>query len=68
MSREQITKAKRIVIKIGSSSLTGIAGSELDPTAVDHLVDLVVAARGRGAESGCCFLRCNRCGSCTAWT
>lgn len=50
MSRDQIATAKRIVIKIGSSSLTGIAGSELDPVAVDRLVDLVVAARGRGAE------------------
>lgn len=50
MSREQITEAKRIVIKIGSSSLTGTAGSELDPAAVDSLVDLVVAARIRGAE------------------
>lgn len=50
MSRGQISSAKRIVIKIGSSSLTGAAGSELDPSAVDRLVDLVVAARGRGAE------------------
>jgi len=50
MSRDQIATAKRIVIKIGSSSLTGAAGSELDPVAVDRLVDLVVAARKRGAE------------------
>lgn len=50
MSRGQISSAKRIVIKIGSSSLTGSAGSELDPAAVDRLVDLVVAARARGAE------------------
>jgi len=50
MSRGQISSAKRIVIKIGSSSLTGAAGSGLDPSAVDRLVDLVVAARGRGAE------------------
>ncbi|HEX7405071.1 MAG TPA: glutamate 5-kinase [Candidatus Nanopelagicaceae bacterium] len=48
--RNQIATAKRIVIKIGSSSLTGTAGSELDPSAVDRLVDLVVAARNRGAE------------------
>jgi glutamate 5-kinase len=48
--RSQITSAKRIVIKIGSSSLTGTAGTQLDPVAVDHLVDLVVAARDRGAE------------------
>ena len=38
------------MIKSGSSSLTGVAGSELDPSAVDQLVDLVVAARNRGAE------------------
>jgi glutamate 5-kinase len=50
MSRVQIATAKRIVIKIGSSSLTGAAGSELDPVAVDRLVDLVVTARKRGAE------------------
>lgn len=50
MSRSQISSAKRIVIKIGSSSLTGKAGSELDPSAVDRLVDVVVAARARGAE------------------
>lgn len=50
MSREEIAGAKRIVIKIGSSSLTGKAGSELDPGAVDKLVDLVGAARLRGAE------------------
>jgi len=50
MSRSQLASAKRIVIKIGSSSLTGKAGSELDPSAVDRLVDIVAAARGRGAE------------------
>ena len=50
MTRAQISSAKRIVIKIGSSSLTGKAGSELDPSAVDRLVDIVVAARLRGAE------------------
>ncbi len=50
MTRSKISSAKRIVIKIGSSSLTGKAGSELDPAAVDRLVDAVVAARERGAE------------------
>lgn len=48
--RSQIASAKKIVIKIGSSSLTGNAGSELDSMAVDHLVDVVTAARARGAE------------------
>jgi glutamate 5-kinase len=50
MRRAQISFAKRIVIKIGSSSLTGKAGSELDSSAVDLLVDIVLAARSRGAE------------------
>ena len=50
MSREQITTAKRIVIKIGSSSLTGKAGSSLDPRAVDTLVDVVAACKARGSE------------------
>jgi glutamate 5-kinase len=50
VSREQITSAKRIVIKIGSSSLTGKAGSALDAAAVNKLVDLVAACKKRGAE------------------
>ena len=50
MTRAQISSAKRIVIKIGSSSLTGRVGAELDPLAVDQLVDIVAAARLRGAE------------------
>ena len=50
MSREQITSAKRIVIKIGSSSLTGKAGSALDASAVNKLVDVVAACKNRGSE------------------
>ena len=50
MSREQITSAKRIVIKIGSSSLTGKAGAALDTNAVNKLVDVVAACKKRGAE------------------
>ena len=50
MSRERITSAKRIVIKIGSSSLTGKAGSELDESAVEQLVSVVAACKKRGAE------------------
>ena len=50
MSRKQITSAKRIVIKIGSSSLTGKAGSALDASAVNKLVDVVAACKKRGAE------------------
>ena len=50
MNREAITNAKRVVIKIGSSSLTGSAGSELDPTAVQKVVDLAFSLKNRGAE------------------
>lgn len=50
MSRTQITSAKRIVIKIGSSSLTGKAGSQLDKAAVEKLVDVVATCKKRGAE------------------
>ena len=48
--RDSISKAKRIVIKIGSSSLTGKAGNGLDASAVDKLVDVVAAAKKNGAE------------------
>ncbi|MFM2103713.1 MAG: hypothetical protein RL740_800 [Actinomycetota bacterium] len=47
--RNEVSSAKRIVIKIGRSSLTD-SGAGLDATAVDRLVDAVAAARKRGAE------------------
>jgi len=50
VSRERITSAKRIVIKIGSSSLTGKAGSQLDESAVEKLVAVVAVCKKRGAE------------------
>ena len=50
MSRESISSAKRIVLKIGSSSLTGSAGSELDPVAVQKIVDLAYLLKKGGAE------------------
>jgi glutamate 5-kinase len=50
MSREALASAKRVVIKIGSSSLTGSAGSELDPHAVQKVVDLAYSFKSRGAE------------------
>ena len=50
MSRSTISAAKRIVIKIGSSSLTGKAGAQLDTAAVDELVEVVAACRKRGSE------------------
>jgi glutamate 5-kinase len=50
MNRGAITSAKRVVIKIGSSSLTGSAGSELDPHAVQKIADLAFSLKKRGAE------------------
>ena len=47
--RNKVKNAKRIVIKIGSSSLTD-GGAGLDAAAVDRLVDVVAYARKNGAE------------------
>ena len=49
-AREEVLKAKRVVLKVGSSSLTGSAGSGLDTTAVDKLVDAVAILKKRGVE------------------
>jgi glutamate 5-kinase len=48
-AREQVATASRIVVKIGSSSLTTTAGG-IDPVRVRALVDALAGARGRGAE------------------
>lgn len=48
--RSAINSLKRVVIKIGSSSLTGSNGAGLDPAAVDALVDSVAKLRESGAE------------------
>ncbi|MGH3372795.1 MAG: glutamate 5-kinase, partial [Nocardioidaceae bacterium] len=48
-ARDQVTAARRIVVKVGSSSLTTAQGG-IDPDRVRRLVDAVGAARGRGAE------------------
>ncbi|MEX0428291.1 glutamate 5-kinase [Nocardioides sp. DS6] len=49
MGREQVLGARRVVVKVGSSSLTTAAGG-IDPDRVSALVDVVAAARARGAE------------------
>ena len=49
MSREQVLAAQRIVVKVGSSSLTTAAGG-LDPARLTALVDAIAAVRARGAE------------------
>lgn len=48
--RNEVTRAKRIVVKVGSSSLTGSAGAGLDSKAVDLLVDAVASAKARGID------------------
>jgi len=45
-----ISAAKRIVIKVGSSTLTGKAGANLDPAAIDKLVDVVAKLKSEGKE------------------
>ena len=47
--RSEVTAARRIVVKVGSSSLTTATGG-IDPERVSTLVDVLAAARGRGAE------------------
>jgi glutamate 5-kinase len=42
--------AKRIVIKVGSSTLTGDAGTSLNGSAVTKLVDVVAILKGQGKE------------------
>jgi glutamate 5-kinase len=47
--REQVASASRIVVKVGSSSLTSTTGG-IDPQRVRALVDTLASARSRGAE------------------
>jgi glutamate 5-kinase len=47
--REQVTAARRVVVKVGSSSLTTAAGG-IDPDRVRRLVDVLAASRARGTE------------------
>ena len=50
MNREAVTSARRIVIKIGSSSLTGKDGAGLDSSAVSKLVEAVAKLKKEGKE------------------
>jgi glutamate 5-kinase len=47
--RAEVTDARRIVVKVGSSSLTSTEGG-IDPQRVRGLVDVLAATRARGAE------------------
>jgi len=49
MTRSAVTEAKRIVVKVGSSSLTTASGG-IDPERVRSLVDALAAARAAAAE------------------
>jgi len=50
VSRKVVADARRIVIKIGSSSLTGKDGAGLDQAAVSKLVDAVAQLKQKGKE------------------
>ncbi len=49
MTRAAVTGAQRVVVKVGSSSLTTAAGG-IDPTRVRSLVDSLTGVRARGAD------------------
>ncbi len=49
MTRAAVTDARRVVVKVGSSSLTTAAGG-IDPERVRRLVDVLAATRARGVE------------------
>ncbi len=48
-ARPEVTAARRVVVKVGSSSLTTAAGG-IDPARVRRLVDVLAAARVGGVE------------------
>jgi glutamate 5-kinase len=49
MPRAEVTGARRVVVKVGSSSLT-TAGGGIDPERVRRLADVLAATRTRGVE------------------
>ena len=49
MTRSEVINAKRVVVKVGSSSLTTAAGG-IDPERVSRLVDVLADVRARGVE------------------
>ncbi len=49
MTREVVRGARRVVVKVGSSSLTTATGG-IDPARMRTLVDTLAEVRGRGAE------------------
>ena len=51
MTREEVTRAHRVVLKVGSSFLTGAAGSRLDDSAIESIVAAVAKIRASGREA-----------------
>ncbi len=49
VTRDVVTAARRVVVKVGSSSLTSAAGG-IDPDRLRALVDTLATVRARGAE------------------
>lgn len=49
MIRPEVGQARRVVVKVGSSSLTTAAGG-IDPARVQELVQVLADVRGRGVE------------------
>ena len=49
MTRTEVTEARRVVVKVGSSSLTTAAGG-IDPERVRDLVDVLAKLRAAGTE------------------
>ena len=49
MSRPAVTAARRVVVKVGSSSLTTAQGG-IDPDRVSALVETLAGVRARGAD------------------
>jgi glutamate 5-kinase len=48
-TRAEVVAARRVVVKVGSSSLTTAAGG-IDPVRVRHLAEVLVVARANGTE------------------
>jgi glutamate 5-kinase len=48
-ARQQVAAARRVVVKVGSSSLTSLDGG-LDPARLDALVDALAARRAAGSQ------------------
>jgi glutamate 5-kinase len=48
-TRAEVVSARRVVVKVGSSSLTTATGG-IDPDRVRHLTEVLVAARANGTE------------------